>query len=889
MRLKKLNHALMLAGLISGGSLIASLPAQAVMMSDDGTGEVLLYPFYTVQGPTDSPRSTLLTVVNHANEYKAVKVRFHEAHNSRDALDFNLYLSPQDEWTATITRNNNGVAQLTTTDKSCTLPKEIMTTAYQFSTAAFTQEKYNDGGNQDALRTNEGYVEVIEMGVINPNITLLTTDTAADNTGGPISGAAGIDTFGEAILHSNGIPGGSMSSNYPVGCLALEQAAINASGRWTIADVTNTPAQLDNAHNAISQPRGGLSGAAYILQNGKSTVMAYNADALKHFYDVDGFEDTGTTANTLEANDICSNLNPTPFNAVGRTGALCETGGTAIFTSLATAPVSNAFTAVGAATDADLNADGTAAEGAVAINTLTTQRAFDDIHNFKDLLTATANPRSVQTYPNLTQAFPQISTHLVPTNRGGRLIVAEWATNELVSTGINRSSQTIGDAAIRDLAPNGDINKDGVASEVTPLTTGGGGGAALGISGALTATVGGVSSTCGGLNGVQSAAAIEKSICSNARPITAVLMRERLMNEYVLEQAGGLDFRTDVIVTMPTKWYFSDNGVFDVNNVDSDASTTVFWNLDSAAAPVPTKAQATLSIATLGLAPFTSQFVNSSNRDRACENFNFKVYNREEGAVGSAPGVLVPSPAITQTTQTNAFCHEANVITFNNGDLMTSRIANGIGATVANSASGQNAFNLNTGTFLSGWFIADLNTTGHAMTSLGTMFTWAAAPLNNHGTLQGAMALGHALTPAFFQTPPVAPLVSMHPANYFVGFNDPMGIYTWGSTVPTGGGVPSPTAPATGAITDGITIRGLPIVGFVAEGLINPQGGTFLGNFTAAFPHKYVHTFSKLNTDTQLYGADGAGTGTGGAGVAPVAPAGINGFESTGYTIPTIP
>jgi hypothetical protein len=48
-------------------------------------GEVMVYPYYTVEPEPPS---------------KVVKVRFLEGYNSREVLDFNLYLSPYDVWTA---------------------------------------------------------------------------------------------------------------------------------------------------------------------------------------------------------------------------------------------------------------------------------------------------------------------------------------------------------------------------------------------------------------------------------------------------------------------------------------------------------------------------------------------------------------------------------------------------------------------------------------------------------------------------------------------------------------------------------------------------------------------------------------------------------------------
>src|SRR6188768_4183273 len=90
-------------------------PGYAISLNPDGLGQVLIYPYYTVNKGQD----TLLSVVNTTDIGKAVKVRFLEGYNSREVLDFNLYLSPQDVWTARVLPTADG-AGMFTADKSCT-------------------------------------------------------------------------------------------------------------------------------------------------------------------------------------------------------------------------------------------------------------------------------------------------------------------------------------------------------------------------------------------------------------------------------------------------------------------------------------------------------------------------------------------------------------------------------------------------------------------------------------------------------------------------------------------------------------------------------------------------------------------------------------------------
>src|SRR5689334_24747670 len=110
------------AALAGVGALGVTGAAQAVNLNPDGLGQVLIYPYYTTRADAGgNAYASLLSVVNTTSSAKAVKVRFLEGKNSREVLDFNLFLSPKDVWTTAITAMGAG-AGITTTDKSCTLP-----------------------------------------------------------------------------------------------------------------------------------------------------------------------------------------------------------------------------------------------------------------------------------------------------------------------------------------------------------------------------------------------------------------------------------------------------------------------------------------------------------------------------------------------------------------------------------------------------------------------------------------------------------------------------------------------------------------------------------------------------------------------------------------------
>jgi hypothetical protein len=162
MKMKLLSVAI--AGLGAAGA------AQAVFVNPDGTGQVLLYPYYTVQNGYE----TYVSVVNTTASVKAVKVRILEGMNSQEVLDFNLYLSPYDEWSAKIFKTDVG-ASITTGDTSCTAGK-ITVDGIPFRNAQYA----SDTGEKGLDRTREGYIEMIEMGnVVLPSMVTAITHTAA--------------------------------------------------------------------------------------------------------------------------------------------------------------------------------------------------------------------------------------------------------------------------------------------------------------------------------------------------------------------------------------------------------------------------------------------------------------------------------------------------------------------------------------------------------------------------------------------------------------------------------------------------------------------------------------------------------------------------------------
>ena len=154
---------------ILGGLGAVAGTAHAVYEDPNGLGQALIFPYYTVQQASGNSYNTYMSVVNTTTRAKALKVRFREGKNSREVLDFNLYLSPNDVWTAAIVPADNTATsggRLVTADQSCTAPRIVTagatTGSVDFRNFAFVGGAA-DGAGTGLDRTREGYIEVVEM------------------------------------------------------------------------------------------------------------------------------------------------------------------------------------------------------------------------------------------------------------------------------------------------------------------------------------------------------------------------------------------------------------------------------------------------------------------------------------------------------------------------------------------------------------------------------------------------------------------------------------------------------------------------------------------------------------------------------------------------------
>jgi hypothetical protein len=175
---------------------------RAVHVNTDGAGQIALLPYYNV----NNGFITNVTITNTTALYKAIKVRFHESRGGADVFDINVYLAPYDVWNASLRMNSTtGVPNIITEDETCTYPDNA-----QLQAGVDFSNIYRAYTSDDLT---EGYVEIIEMGVIADGHApaedggLYAEIDAGGSADGVIDTAAGDRSIVDGLRHeTTGIP-----------------------------------------------------------------------------------------------------------------------------------------------------------------------------------------------------------------------------------------------------------------------------------------------------------------------------------------------------------------------------------------------------------------------------------------------------------------------------------------------------------------------------------------------------------------------------------------------------------------------------------------------------------------------------------------------------------
>ena len=219
--------------------MMLSLKAQAVHVNPDGLGEVLLLPYYSVNNNLNS----LITLNNHSDQGKAIKVNIRESHNGYAGMSLNVYLAPFDSWTFGVYPVQSSVpefygaptAQLYTTDHSCSSLDSEQPTELDHRALV--------DGSPTLQRFTEGFIEILEMGVVT----------------------------GESLEHITHTAGG-----VPQNCAAIE-------ANWLSEGMWHGPTG-GNAEQDLQPPAGQLSAELNLIDVAQGLNFSLQATALADFY-----------------------------------------------------------------------------------------------------------------------------------------------------------------------------------------------------------------------------------------------------------------------------------------------------------------------------------------------------------------------------------------------------------------------------------------------------------------------------------------------------------------------------------------------------------------------------------------------------------------------------
>lgn len=283
-----------LAGLTVAG---VAGTAQAVNISPNGTGQVLIYPYYTVRSVNGLAYNSLLSVVNTTASTKSVKIRFREGKNSKEVLDFNIFLSPFDMWTGALGPSASGGTVMTTADASCTIPP-IPAGGVEFRNLGYV----GDSGGDTLDRTREGYVEIFEMATYSPVAPLNVVHTNAlhsQTTGLPVNCTLVTDTVGatEALPPLGGLMGGMQFINVGAGASAAFDAV--ALDNFRAASIYRTTGQTQPAFGDADPNSAVVTANSLVFSN--SWVFGADAVSSALIHDAvlnEYILDTGTNSQT---------------------------------------------------------------------------------------------------------------------------------------------------------------------------------------------------------------------------------------------------------------------------------------------------------------------------------------------------------------------------------------------------------------------------------------------------------------------------------------------------------------------------------------------------------------------------------------------------------------
>ena len=269
------------AGVFDGATKMTTALSTGLAVSPGGVGHALVVPYFNTQ----NGNMTVMHVTNTDQvNGKAVKVRFRGAANSDDVLDFQVFMSPGDVWTAAVVAGADGVSTIITSDNTCTVPALSAGVPQPF-----VQDRLNPNLSvaDKAAQTREGYVEIFNMADI--DAAQLFTVGGVPNSRSPLY---------TATKHVNGV----------APCSVAGSAARTLLNNIAITNHT----EATGSAAGLNTPTTGLMGDWYIINVPQTTTFAGGATAVQATGGADAnvrgnfvhFPQTGAAATLAAATDV---------------------------------------------------------------------------------------------------------------------------------------------------------------------------------------------------------------------------------------------------------------------------------------------------------------------------------------------------------------------------------------------------------------------------------------------------------------------------------------------------------------------------------------------------------------------------------------------------------
>ncbi len=265
--------------------------ATNVFVNPQGTGDALIYGYYNVR----SNMGNLFTVTNTSSTYGVrARIRFIEAKNSCEVLDFDICLSHNDVWTAYLL-NNGGVANLNVIDTDTA----IDTAASRGQIAGLLPTLFPSGidmrfGNAVQCTVNtDSAATTVNVGAndtLEGYFIVIAEDQLSEtNTGGTTCGVKGVNGATKTLyddLESGSVDNVLFGNDYSISLVNGNTYAYNATaiGDFTNGVYSNPPiaaspnlADGDDGLTGLNfaLTKSSVSGSYYDIGSGTEMILTF--------------------------------------------------------------------------------------------------------------------------------------------------------------------------------------------------------------------------------------------------------------------------------------------------------------------------------------------------------------------------------------------------------------------------------------------------------------------------------------------------------------------------------------------------------------------------------------------------------------------------------------